>query len=66
MRGARFVSVVVAAALLAGCQGTKKQQAEPFLTMPSDMDVDIYQTPKGQDAGNAPAAKPAAGSNSSR
>jgi hypothetical protein len=56
MRAAILAGVILEAALLTGCQGTKEQKAPPFLAMPKDMEVDIYEKPP---AGQPPAKKPA-------
>jgi hypothetical protein len=41
-----FVGVFLAAGYLTGCQETSNQKAEPpFMPMPRDMDVNIYDPP---------------------
>jgi hypothetical protein len=59
MRRMAFVGVFVAAAYLTGCQETKDQKVgPPFLPMPHDMDVNIYNS------GPATQTTPAAGKTS--
>jgi hypothetical protein len=62
MRQLALLALLLAGASLTGCKDTNPQKnPPPFMTMPRDMDVNIYPNLGPATGGAAPAAAPARG-----
>jgi hypothetical protein len=62
MRRIAMLTALLVAVHLVGCQDTKEHKDPPFVPLPRDMDVNIFDTTKPADnkgAGNGAATTPA-------